>query len=72
VRSKHPVTFMIQSLYTTVFWRFLANGCELTRASGDWVSSMGEWESKEIMRPTVEHDGELFPHSIAIFTKRSR
>ncbi|KDN44895.1 hypothetical protein K437DRAFT_268624 [Tilletiaria anomala UBC 951] len=77
VRSAHPLTRAIQAAWTPL-WRFMAKGCEMTRPSGAWVSEIGgaQWERQShegpLLRPTVEHDGELLPHDVAVFVKAKR
>ncbi|CEH16869.1 Predicted methyltransferase [Ceraceosorus bombacis] len=69
VLSGSTLTRLEQYAWTYTMWRFVANGCCLDRASGEWVRDIGGWKDVRLMRPKDENSAALVPHAVGIFTK---
>lgn len=75
VKSDHPVTSFVQSAYTILGWRYLLDGCELNRPTGQYLLKSGKiygrngWEEVELKRLPDEGWWSLFPHLMGKLVK---
>ena len=75
VASDYPVSCFVQTAYTKMWWRYMMDGCELNRPSGQYLLNSGiiegrkGWKEVELQNLPGEGWWSLFPHIVGKLVK---
>lgn len=75
VASDYPLPHFAQTVYTNTLWRYMMDGCELNRPTGQYLFNSGKiegrkgWKQIELQNLPGEGWWSLLPHIVGKLVK---